>query len=81
MGPRLAREARQAFGFCPEGAIGLSLGFQPQEQVHTTTRPEGAEDVWVEIVFFISVHLFNTDLPPLQGGRVFKPVPRVKTLG
>jgi len=33
-------------GFRPEGAIGLSLGFQPQEQVHTTTRPERAERCW-----------------------------------
>jgi hypothetical protein len=33
----------------------------------------------VYVSFFISVHLCNTDLPPLRGGRVFKPVPEVKT--
>jgi hypothetical protein len=27
---------------CPEGTIGLSLGFYPQECVDTETRPEGA---------------------------------------
>jgi hypothetical protein len=30
---------------CPEGAKGLSLGFYPQERVHTTTRPVRTEDV------------------------------------
>jgi hypothetical protein len=29
----------------------------------------------------ISVYLRNTDLPPLRGGRVFKPVPGVETPG
>jgi hypothetical protein len=35
----------------------------------------------LNVSFLISVYLRNTDLSPLQGGRVFKPVPRVKTLG
>ena len=30
--------------FCPEGTKGLSPGFQPRKHVHTTTRPEGAEE-------------------------------------
>src|SRR5258708_36982063 len=28
--------------FCPEGTIGLSLGFQPQVPINKTPRPEGA---------------------------------------
>jgi hypothetical protein len=35
----------------------------------------------VDVSFFMSVHLYKTDLPPFQGGRVFKPVPGVKTPG
>jgi hypothetical protein len=29
-------------GFCPEGATGLSLGFQPQEPIKENPRPKGA---------------------------------------
>jgi hypothetical protein len=41
------------------------------------TRPERAEDLSAGRF----VRRRNTDLPPLQGGRVFKSVPGVKTPG
>jgi len=37
-----------AFRFCPKGAIGLSLGFQPQVPVKERIRPEGAVDRFSE---------------------------------
>ena len=58
----------------PEGAKGLSLGFEPKEHVHTTTRPVRAEDVSDGISFFLAIHLYETDLPPLRGGRVLEPI-------
>jgi hypothetical protein len=30
---------------CPEGTIGLSLGFQPQDTLTIGTRPEGAAEI------------------------------------
>jgi len=45
------------------------------------TRPDRAEDVWVDISFIVKVRLRKADLPPLQGGAFLKPVPGVKTPG
>jgi len=50
----------------PEGAKGLSLGFEPQEHVHTTTRPVRAEDVCDGRLVVHLLHFRKTDLPPLS---------------
>jgi hypothetical protein len=48
-----------------------------------TTRPDIRAEECLGWAFrsSFSVYLRNTDLPPLQGGGAFIPLPRVKTLG
>jgi hypothetical protein len=46
-GTLVRKTPSRPYGTCriyPEGIIGLSLGFQPQEHPTTTTRPEWAEE-------------------------------------
>ena len=56
---RLIRACLGQFGgarlFCPEGATGLSLGFQPQEYIRKSIRPERAEDVLWSTVCLITL--------------------------
>jgi hypothetical protein len=67
---------------CPEGTIGLSLGFQPQEQGQTRSRPEGAQDVLIGALFGERLHKSETTLlPPPSGRDVFLSVPGFKTPG
>ena len=44
-GPTWLPKCGQVLVICPDGTIVLGPGFQRQEDVHGTSRPEGAEDI------------------------------------
>src|SRR5258707_6049012 len=52
--------------FCPEGTIGLSLGFQPQVPINKTPRPEGAVEPVRRVCRVDQWSADHKYLPPLQ---------------
>jgi hypothetical protein len=61
---------------CPEGTIGLSLGFQPQDTFTIGPRPEGAAENLLRIP--LGIQGGNAFYRHLQGGRPFYPYPGLK---
>jgi hypothetical protein len=74
----------QSESLCPEGTIGLSLGFQPQVRIQKGRSPEGAKDKQLGDTRRRASsirRLKSLYLPPFQGGKHILSVPGVKTPG